>query len=372
MPRAARIEGDAQPLVLPLPKRFPVVLGLGAFLKNTTTLIDGDQAYVSRDAGHTDSVGSIVAMGDRMERFLEQASGPPAAIAHDLHPDFPSTRLALRLASERGIPALPVQHHHAHVAAVAAEHGVTGALLGLAFDGFGLGPAREAWGGELLLCGRGDCRRLGALVPLSQPGGDIAAREPWRMGAAALQAVGRSGDIASRWPDRPAAKHLSAIMRRELNSPPTSSAGRLFDAACGLLDVHPVAAFEGQAPMALEALVAAPEVLPGGWRITDGQLDFRPLLAVLADLGDPARGADLFHGTLAAGVADWVVRHVDEMVLPPLEIAFSGGCFYNRVFSADLADRLGEAGLRVLRPERLGPGDAAISLGQAYVAALSL
>jgi len=357
---------------LTLGGRFPVVLGLGAFLKNTTTLIDGDRAYVAHDVGHTDSVPAILAMEERARRLLAGASARPVAIAHDLHPDFPSTRLAQQLAREFDVPAVPVQHHHAHVGAVAAEHGVTGPLLGLALDGFGLGPDQDAWGGELLLVDDARCRRLGGLRPLLQPGGDVAAREPWRMGAAALHALGRTAEIPLRWSGQAGADVLPVMLHRGINSPATSSAGRLFDAACGLLGVHPVAAFEAQAPIALEQMVSRPEVLADGWQIAQGTLDFRPLLAALADMSDARRGADLFHGTLAAGLAAWVIAAAAQMPALPRRIAFSGGCFYNRILSADLGARLAAAGFRVLRPDRLGPGDGAISLGQAYVAALGL
>jgi hydrogenase maturation protein HypF len=355
--------------VVPLPRRTAPVLGMGAFLKNTVTLIDGERALVSQSTGHTDTPDAIAAMEEMARRLIAFAGVRPQAIAHDWHPDFPSTRFAAVLAGELGIETIAVQHHHAHVAAVAAEHGHDGPLLGLALDGFGLGPGKAAWGGELLLVDDRGFTRLGALSPLLQPGGDIAAREPWRMGAAALQALGRGAETANRWPDRSAAALLPRVMDKGLNCPATSSAGRLFDAAAALLKVCAVAEFEGQAPIALEALVTQPVVMPDGWRLSaDGELDFRPLLAALADTSDAVRGADLFHGTLAAAMADWVgaaLRRSDA----PRVVAFSGGCFYNKILSADLGTRLEAEGIRVLRPTLLGPGDPAISLGQAFVAA---
>ena len=351
--------------VLALASDFPVVLGIGCFLKNTVTLIDHGLAHVTCDAGHTDTPDAVMAVEQRARRLLQGASGRPVSIAHDLHPDFPSTYIAARLAAEFGAVPVPVQHHHAHVAAVAAEHGVTTPLLGLALDGFGLGRDNAAWGGELLHMDGATCRRLGHLQPLLQPGGDVAAREPWRMAAAALHALGRTDAIPARWPHYAAARYLPALMRQGINCPPTSSAGRLFDAACGLLDICPISAMEAQAPIALERLVTRPQVLPAGWRLQDGVLDLRPLLAVLADLQDAQRGANLFHGTLAAALADWVI-----VAAPcPGPVAFSGGCFYNRVLSADLRGRLEASGFTVLQPHGFGPGDAAISLGQAYAAA---
>ncbi|GAA0594594.1 hydrogenase maturation protein HypF [Caenispirillum bisanense] len=360
---------------LALPRPVPPVLGLGAFLKNTVAVVDGPCARVSQDVGNTDTADAITRMEAAARALLTGLDRAPAAVAHDLHPDFPASRLAAALAAELGVPAVAVQHHHAHVVATAAEAGHDGPLLGLAFDGFGLGPDRQAWGGELLLVNGGRMERLGHLAPLLQPGGDVAAREPWRMGAAALHALGRGDETAARWPDQPAAAHLARIMARGVNCPPTSSAGRLFDAACGLLNVHPVAAFEGQAPMALERLVTAPQVLAGGWTVdAAGVLDLTPLLAALADCREAERaaGAALFHGTLAAAVADWVMQALGRRGDLPGVIAFAGGCFYNKVLSADLAARLEGQGLRVLRPQRLGPGDPAVSLGQAWAAACSL
>ena len=355
--------------VVPLPRRMAPVIGMGAFLKNTVTLIDGDRAFVSHSTGHTDTPDAIVAMEETARRLMAFTGSRPVAIAHDWHPDFPSTRFSAVLADELGVETLAVQHHHAHVAAVAAEHGHDGPLLGLALDGFGLGPDKAAWGGELLSVNDAGFTRLGSLSPLLQPGGDIAAREPWRMGAAALHALGRGAEAAQRWPERPAAMLLPRVMDKGLNCPATSSAGRLFDAAAALLNVCAVAQFEGQAPIALEALVTQPAVLPGGWHLSAaGVLDFRPLLAALADADDAVHGANLFHGTLAAAMAEWVLAAV-ERAGTTRTVAFSGGCFFNKVLSADLGARLEAGGLRVLRPTLLGPGDPAISLGQAFVAA---
>lgn len=352
-----------------LPRFVPPVVGMGAFLKDTVTVTAGDRAFVSRDVGHTDTAAAVARMEATARDLLAMLDVPPVAVARDLHPDFPSSRFAAALAEELGVPVVPVQHHHAHVASVAAENGHDAPLLGLAFDGFGLGPGSAAWGGELLRVEGGRFERLGHLYPLLQPGGDVAAREPWRMGAAALHALGRGEEATARWSAFPAARMLPAVMGRGVNCPPTSSAGRLFDAACGLLNVHPVAEFEGQAPMALEALATAPRVLDGGWRIDEGGvLDLRPLLSALADCDDAAEGANLFHGTLAAAVADWVGACAGAERV----VAFTGGCFYNRVLSADLAVRLEARGFTVLRPVRLGPGDAAVSLGQAWAAACAL
>ena len=347
----------------------PTVLAVGAFLKSTLCLTRGDEALLSADIGNLDNAESVIAFEQAATALLDMADGAPVAVAHDLHPDFYSTRYAEALAAERSIPAISVQHHHAHVAAVMAEHGTDEAVLGLALDGFGLGDDDASWGGELLQVDAAGYRRLGHLAPLLQPGADKAAREPWRMGAAALHALGRGDEIAARFKDRPGAAIISQMLERGVNAPPTSSCGRLFDAACGLLGVRPIAAFEGEAPMELERLAARPCTDPNGWRLEDGVLDTRPLLARLLDL-EPAAGAGVFHGTLAAALAAWVRWAASQTGI--CRVALCGGCFFNKVLSTTLTEALEADGIETLRPLHLDPGDRAVSLGQAWAAAMAL
>ncbi|MDA8231014.1 MAG: hydrogenase maturation protein HypF [Magnetospirillum sp.] len=350
---------------LRLPCAVPPVLALGAFLKNTVCVTRGDEALISVVHGDLSTPEAIAAFEASVDALVREAGVRPSRAAHDLHPDFHSTRFAQGL----DVPAVPVQHHVAHAAAIAAEHGHDAPVLAVALDGFGLGPGRQSWGGELLAVDGTSWRRLGHFALLAQPGGDVAAREPWRMGAAALHRLGRGREIATRFAAIPAAARLAQVLDRDVNCPPTSSAGRLFDAACGLLGIHPVAEFEGQAPMALEALVSAPEVMEDGWHLDDGVLDFLPLLERLGACGDAVRGANLFHGTLAAALAEWTSRAAEETGIRV--VALGGGCFLNRVLTADLAERLRALGLTPLTARRLSPGDAGLSLGQAWIAARS-
>lgn len=347
-----------------LPRPVPCVLAVGAFLKNTVCLAVGDRAYVSAPCGNLDNAGAVAAFEHAIPRLKEAVGAEPVLVAHDLHPDFHSTRWARR----SGLPTLAVQHHHAHAAAVAAENGHMGPLLALSLDGFGLGPGNQSWGGELLLVDGPEWRRLGHLAPLRQPGGDLAAREPWRMAAAALHRMGRGAEIAGRFARFRSAAMIAEVIEKGLNSPETSSCGRLFDAACGLLGVHPQAGFEGQAPMVLEAMVRVPRVLWGSWSIEGGVLDTLPLLAHLADLADPVEGADLFHGTLAAALAEWVAQAAAETGVAA--VALGGGCFFNKVLGAALLPALLARGVHVLRPLLASPGDPAVSLGQAWIAGL--
>lgn len=348
---------------IPLPRAVPSVLAVGAFLKNTVCVTRGDVAYLSLVHGDLGTPEAIAAFEASVEAMVAELGVAPLRVAHDLHPDFHSTRFAQSL----DLQHVPVQHHHAHAAAVAAEHGHDGPVIGLSLDGFGLGPNNQSWGGELLYCEGASYRRLGHLALLAQPGGDIAAREPWRMAAAALHKLGHGGDIAARWPAIPAAARLGTILDKGLNSPPTSSAGRLFDAACGLLNIHPIAAFEGQAPMALEALVTAPAIMTAGWTLKDGVLDFSPLLDRLAACRDAVQGANLFHGSLAAAFAQWCAWAAEETGCRT--ITLGGGCFFNKVLTGLLVPALEERRLRPLTALKASPGDPGLSVGQAWIAA---
>ncbi len=289
-----------------------------------------------------------------------------SVLACDLHPDFATTRLAEAL----GPPVFPVQHHHAHVAALAAEHHVEGPLLGLSLDGFGLGADGGAWGGELLRLDGIHVTRIGHLAPLPAPGGDRASREPWRMAAAALHALGRADEIATRFPDEPLADSVRDLLARGVACAPTTSAGRLFDAAAGLLGLSRRQAFEGEAAMRLEGLATAPAVLTGGWRINVGVLDFRPLLGHLADGIAPAAGAALWHGTLTAGLVEWAAAAARAQNLD--QVALSGGCFLNKVLTEGVAAGLRAHGIAPLIARAVPPNDGGLSLGQAFVAASAL
>lgn len=362
-----RARGQA-PRPLTLPCSGPSVLALGGDLKSTTCVTRGDQAYLSPHVGDLDNTGAIRALEETVERTLAMLALRPALIAHDLHPDFASTRLAVRLAAQWDRPTVAVQHHHAHVGAVAAEHGLTGPVLGLALDGFGLGSDGGLWGGELIRVD-GDFERRGCLRPLPLPGGDRAAREPWRMAASVLHALGRGDEIETRYPGE-AGRVLRRMLDQGVNCPESSSAGRLFDAAAALLGVRRRNGYEGHAAMALEALARAHgpvAALPGAYSIdVDNRLDLLPLMALLAEMEDAGRGAALFHATLAAGLAEWTDRTARADGLH--RVVLAGGCFLNQCLSVELRARLGSRRYRVYEARRVPPNDGGLSLGQAWVA----
>ena len=192
------------------------------------------------------------------------------------------------------------------------------------------------------------------------------------MAAAALHRLGRGDEIARRFPGQPAAAQLQPVLERGLNCPPSSSLGRYFDAAAGLLGIRDVMAYEGQAAMLLEGLAEGAgdvEALSGGYVLhDDGRLDLLPLLARLADIGDPVAGAGLFHATLAQALADWVERAARQQGLN--RVALGGGCFLNHILSLGLTRRLAARGLTLLHARQAPPNDGGLSLGQAWVAML--
>lgn len=362
---------------LELTRVAPPLLSMGAWFKNTVCLAQGRQAWVSHTVGDLFQAEACLAheaTARELLQALDAMGRKSVAIAHDLHPDLHSTRFAVQLAAELGIEAIGVQHHHAHIAAVAAEHGISGPVLGLALDGVGLGTDGQAWGGELLIVDGAHFERLGHLRPLALPGGDRAARDPWRMAAAALFDLGRGDQIAARFADQPGAEIIAAMLAKGLNSPRTSSMGRVFDAAAGLLGICPQMEFESQAAIALEQQAAAyiethgwPAPFEGGWHIDEyGQLDLLPLLGALSSEPDTGFGAALFHATLVAALMQWVMRASEATGIERL--ACGGGCFFNKLLRSALVEKIPATGLELLLPRRLLPGDTAISLGQAWVA----
>jgi len=356
-------------------------LAVGAYLNNTVCVARGDAAFLSQHIGDLDTRATCAAFDATVSHLLDILQIEPQWVACDLHPDFYSTRFARAFAERRMLPLIEVQHHHAHIGAVMAEHRLAGPALGLALDGFGLGSDGAAWGGELLRVDGARLERVGQLRALPLPGADREPREPWRMGAAVLFELGRSAEIGARFGPQcgpgfgSTSAMIAAMLEKNLNTPRTSSAGRWFDAAAGLLGIKPVTSFEGQAATMLEGLAAAfgeVEPMASGYAIDGATLNLLPLLARLADMRDGrggfniGQGAALFHATVAAALADWVSRAAFDHGIE--NIVFGGGCFHNRILSDALRARLKAHKLCVFEAALVPPGDGGLSLGQAWVA----
>jgi hydrogenase maturation protein HypF len=358
---------------------LPTVLACGAWLKNAACLLVDGAPVWSAVHGDLSDPAACAALEASVQRLLAEHGAPIAAVAHDLHPDFFSTQLAVQLAASLGVPAIGVQHHHAHIAAVVAEHLIDGPVIGLALDGVGLGTDGLAWGGELLWMHGAQWQRLGHLMPLALPGGDRAAREPWRMAASALHALGRGDQIPSRFAPQvgeAVASGVRQMLAKNLNCPATSSTGRWFDAAAGALGLSVRQTDEAEAAIALEAAAARwlaqnPHIAPLPGEVIDAQnrLNLRGLMPALFDAR--ADGVDaaaaVFHLALADALAGWVTRAARQQ--GSTTVCFGGGCFFNRILRERLTERLQAAGLAVFLSFDKGCGDAGLALGQAWAAA---
>jgi hydrogenase maturation protein HypF len=353
------------------------VLACGAELKSTFCLTRGNHAFVSQHIGDLENAETLRSFTEGIEHFRRLFDIAPEVVAHDLHPEYLSTKYALDLAERAGLDLVGVQHHHAHIASCLADNRAGGPVIGVAFDGTGYGTDATLWGGEFLVADLAGFERGGHLAPVPLPGGAAAIRQPWRMAAVYLDAAFPGGPpdhlaVAGRnrllWPA------VLAMARRGVNAPLTSSAGRLFDAVAAILGVRDEINYEGQAAVELEQLADPAE--RGRYRaaITGAG----PFLVAGADLvraaaEDLAAGvappviAGRFHNGVAGLIRDGCLLLRERHGLRT--VALSGGVFQNLLLLETVVARLEAAGFEVLVHSRVPCNDGGISLGQAVVAA---
>ena len=360
------------PRDLPLDVRRPV-LGCGAELKSTFCLARNGRAWVGHHIGDLKNYETLRSFTEGIGHFERLFAVRPEVVAHDLHPEYLSTKYALEL---EGVETVGVQHHHAHLASCLAEHRETAPAVGAIFDGTGYGTDGTVWGGELLVGDATGFERRGQLHPVRMPGGERAIQQPWRMACSwLLEALGPETALPPL-----IASHVSAdewqkvrdLAASGLASPLTSSAGRLFDAVAALCGIRAEVNYEGQAAVELEGVADPAE--PGEYPLPGDQtLDARETMrAILADLGAgvpvPVVAARFHNGVgratarACAQIAE--AEGIDRVVL-------SGGVFQNRLLLERTTAALERAGLRVLTPRLLPPNDGGIAFGQAAVAATS-
>ncbi|MBW3542824.1 MAG: carbamoyltransferase HypF [Planctomycetes bacterium] len=412
------------PQPIPLPVSCPrPILAVGGQLKATFALGIGRQAILSHHLGDLDHYQAARAFERDMALYEELFAVEPEVIAHDLHPDYASTRYALSRGSRvesrepdasvvRNVSGsgpstldsrpssgprlstldsrLPVQHHHAHMASCMAENGLTGPAIGVTFDGTGYGTDGAIWGGEFLVGDYGGFHRAAHFRYVGMPGGERAIQEPWRMAVAHLLDAGCDPDCLRPRPEAPSARTIRTMLQRGVNTPPTSSAGRLFDAVAALAGVRQVSRYEGQAAMELEwrAMQAEPtaayafaiEEQPRSreQRVV-GPLrdpirlivDTRPLIRAVVD--DLTAGvcseqiARRFHSTIVEIIVAVCTKLRETTALDA--VALSGGVFINAILTSETIARLTEAGFRVFRHRLVPPNDGGLSLGQLAIAA---
>ncbi len=376
-----RSRGHA-PLPLTLPFDVPATLGVGGDLKNTFCVAEGRLAWMSAHVGDMDDLATIAAF-TTAEAQLETLTGVrPTALAVDRHPAYRSRSWALSHAEGR--PVHGVQHHHAHVAATMAEHGVEPGreVLGVAFDGTGYGDDGAVWGGEVLVAGYAGFRRVAHLSYVPLPGGDAGVRNPCRMALSHLRAAGVPwhDDLP---PVRACREGEARLLDRQLESglgcTPTSSMGRLFDAVASIAGLCHRADYDAQAAMELEAAARRVPAQPGyPFRVDEGADPVRidPAPAVAAAAEDALRGDDpaLVAARFQQGVVDMVAAVTDLLARRTglRTVTLSGGVFLNAFLTSRCAQVLTAGGLDVLRHERVPASDAGIALGQVAVLAHSL
>ena len=391
-------------------EKLPSVLALGAELKNTICITEGKRAFSSQHIGDLENITTLDFFQEAVEHFKRILELKPHIFAYDLHPGYLSTKYFMQLEDElRGVDygAVGVQHHHAHIASVLAEHGSNDQVIGFSLDGTGYGLDSTVWGGEILLCTPYNFSRIAHLDYVPLPGGESAIRQPWRMAFAYLREAWGNG-----WKELnlPCLNQVSPYDLEVLdnacasgvNCPQTSSLGRLFDAVASILDICHVSSFEGQAAIMLEMLAVKEHEgqelpfsisrkvavhfddypvlrgnlknveLPPEHRVKEGfVIDYKPLVRSIAEGilkgRAPSELAMDFHVTLSASLvkaADLVRSSTGVNT-----VALSGGCMQNRILSECLPAKLREKGFEVLINCLIPPNDGGISLGQAYIAA---
>lgn len=334
----------------------PSILAVGPHMKATVTLSLGSRMFVSPHIGDLETIPAWQAYERNIETLESLYGVAPSVMACDLHPHYASTRYAERRASTPHY----VQHHHAHILAVMAEHRLCGPVLGFAFDGTGYGEDGTIWGGEAMRVDRQNVHRVGHLRSFPLSGGDTAAREPRRSALGVLHELGLPTTSEAFTPAEYAV--LIRAMNQHINTVTTSSAGRLFDAAASLLDLCQISSHEGQAAMLLQA--RAEEISHDGSSYpSSADLDWGPLiLGLLAD-----RDAGVNTSVIAARFHQTIVNMIAALakVHPGLPIVLSGGCFQNAWLLEHAVRLLREHGREVYWPHVLPPNDGAVSVGQA-------
>jgi hydrogenase maturation protein HypF len=348
-PQLQRRSRGYAPEPVSIKKTTKHLLGCGAELKNTFCLAKGRHAFVSHHIGDLENYETLQAFTEGIEHFKHLFDVDPVLVAHDLHPEYLSTKYAL----EQDVELLGVQHHHAHIAACLGDNNHPDPVLGVAFDGTGFGPDGTLWGGEFLLADLTSYERLTHLRPVAMPGGVIAIKQPWRMAASYVDELGR-----------PAHEDIVKLKRSGLNSPLTSSAGRLFDAAAALLGVRDTITYEGQAAIELEQLADPTEKSAYRARIDDVVHGEDLIAALLDDSGTRAQRAARFHN----GIADAIVRTCDRFRDRSATVALSGGVFQNVLLLDRTVEALEQQGFHVLTHRNVPTNDGGISFGQVAVA----
>jgi len=374
-----------------LHRDLPAVLACGAALKNTFCMTRGRTAYLSQHIGDLETAETLEFYEESVRHLQQVLEFEAQAVACDLHPDYLSTRFAESI----GLPLYRVQHHHAHAGAVMAEHGLEEDTFAVILDGTGFGPDGTVWGGEILLAGLSSFERLASLEQLMLPGGDAAAREPWRMAMAALGAAYGGAGLTGCERLAPALAKIDSVkkealaqmMSQKVNTPLTSSCGRLFDAMAGLLDLCLVSDYEGHAAMELES--TAWQAVRDDW-MNDGPNEQRFPVEIRTEQGRLLIGTgplirsvvdclarSVHRAEIALAFHRWLVQSVTAVIkelaasLGKKKVVLGGGCMQNGLLLGGLSKDLQAAGFQVFSAEKVPANDGGLALGQAVIAGMN-
>lgn len=369
------------PEVVSTGKDSPDILACGAELKNTFCLTKGENAILSQHIGDLENLESLNFFNETLENLKNTFRARPTAIALDMHPDYLSTKFGIEYIKKNDIPEeriIRVQHHHAHVASCMAEHGLHEKCIGVALDGTGYGMDGNIWGGEFFIADRSGFSRTAHLCYVMLPGGDGAIKEPWRMALSYLWHTYKDEirKQAGFFLDRLDAKKTGIVLtmlNKKLNSPLTSSAGRLFDGVASIIGLKDSITFEGEAAIELESIAREGAYEPYPFILAQGSptvIDMRPVIkGITADFTsgvDRSIISSRFHWTIAALITTAAKATRDRTGIE--DVVLSGGVFQNSLLTAMTADALKKAGFRPWFNELIPTNDGGISLGQAVVA----
>jgi hydrogenase maturation protein HypF len=395
-PQVIRRARGFVPLAVELPAylgEVPPLLAVGGHLKNVFVLARGRFAYQSQHLGDLENVTGLDFFRESLAHLMHTFEIEPEAVVHDLHPGYLSTNWAKEWAAERALRLIAVQHHHAHIAGCMAEHGLAGPVIGLSLDGTGYGTDGKIWGGEVLIVrldgpNPTEFERFAHLQYVPMPGGEAAIREPWRMAFGALTAAGIDAEISAKLtgiaPQQ--ARVVDQMIARQLNTPMTSSLGRLFDAAAALVLDRRVVDYEAQAAIELEGIAVdeMDEPTPGDYQlqVRSGDWAKRETATIKTDamwhalLNDLENGVgrELIAARFHAGVVGGFIRaaKLAREATGIEQVAMSGGCMHNRRLARLLRAELEEDGFQVYQQRKASPGDGGLSYGQAVVGAATL
>ena len=365
------------PFPVKLPFEVPQLLATGSELKNTFCITNGNYAFISHHIGDMENYETLQSFEQGIEHFERLFRVKPVAIAHDMHPNYLATRYALERAEREGLPTIAVQHHHAHVAACMAEHGLTEPVIGVSFDGTGYGDDGAIWGGEFLVADAKSYQRAAQLEYFPLPGGDAAIKKPARTALALLWSLGLDWDNALESVKEFCAEDQATLrvqLEKKINTPMTSSIGRLFDAVSALAGVRQKVNYEGQAAIEFEAMADSAEAGHYVFGVETGVVRVRSVVeALIKDVmaGIPtSKISARFHNGLAEAVRETVQKISRDTSLR--SVVLSGGVWQNMTLLQKTISLLHKDGFEIYIHREVPTNDGGLSLGQAYIAASRL